>query len=378
MKNPHPQLKLTILGTAFLVCFALSPTARAACQEGCDLGKLNTFLGDEALSSNTSGSENTAVGANTLKSNTSGFSNTAFGVGALTSEKTGHDNTAVGGDAMSRNIDGNDNTAVGDTALYSNMGGISNVAIGSLALQASVNGSCNTASGYQAMYLNSNGNNNVATGENALGGNTSGNNNIAVGYSAGGQLTTGNYNIDIGNMGVAAESGIIRLGTEGQQTATFIAGIKTSPLVAGVAVAVGISPTGQLGVRASSARFKEAIRPIAKASETLLSLKPVTFRYKKDLDPRGTPQFGLVAEDVAKVDPDLVARDAEGKPFTVRYDEVNAMLLNEFLKEHRKVAKQGKEIAELRTTVAELKSTIEKVSARMEAKEPVQRLVKNR
>ena len=158
-----------------------------------------------------------------------------------------------------------------------------------------------------------------------------------MGVVAGFNLTTGDNNIDIGNGGVAGEAGIIRIGTAGTQTATFIAGIREAPLAHGAAVAVGITADGQLGVRASSARFKEAIKPMDKASEAIFSLQPVTFRYKKELDPQALPQFGLVAEQVAKVNPDLVARDAEGKPFTVRYEEVNAMLLNEFLKEHRKV-----------------------------------------
>jgi hypothetical protein len=363
----------------FVILFALAstlltPQARAECREGCS--SAGTYLGEEALSSNTTGYENTAIGANALKSNTSGFSNTALGVGALIEETTGHDNTAIGGDAMSRNIDGNDNTAVGDTALYSNMGGISNVAVGSLALQASMNGSYNTASGYQAMYLNTNGNNNTADGQNALGGNTTGSNNIAVGYLAGDRLTTGNYNIAIGHEGVAAESGVMRLGTESQQTSTYISGIVSSPLA--VATGVGITPDGRLGVRASSARFKEAIKPMEKASEAILALRPVTFRYKKELDPKATPQFGLVAEEVAKVDPDLVARDAAGKPFTVRYDEVNAMLLNEFLKEHRKVEAQGQEIAELRSALKEQAAQIQKVSAVVQMQKTSPRLVENK
>lgn len=170
------------------------------------------------------------------------------------------------------------------------------------------------------------------------------------------------------------DSGVIRIGD--QQTKTFIKGISGVTVAGGVGVVV--SPAGQLGTITSSARYKEAIKPMDKASEALLALKPVTFRYKKELDPEAIPQFGLVAEQVAKVDPDLVARDEQGKPYTVRYEAVNAMLLNEFLKEHRKVSEQGQEIAELKTTVAELKSTIEKVSARIKAKEPAQRLVENR
>src|SRR5262249_48782655 len=160
---------------------------------------------------------------------------------------------------------------------------------------------------------------------------------IAVGSAAGVNLTTGSYNIDIGsgNWGVQGESNTIRIGAAPFQTATFIAGIRDTPLVHGTAVAVGITPDGQLGVRASSVRFKQLVKRRDKASEAIFSLQPVAFRYKKD--PAAVPQFGLVAEEVAKVNPDLVVPDVEGKPFTVRYDEINAMLLNEFLKEHRKV-----------------------------------------
>src|SRR5205823_5686722 len=183
-----------------------------------------------------------------------------------------------------------------------------------------------------------------------------GSNNIGLGQSAGFNLTTGDNDINIGNIGVAGESGVIRIGTQGTQTATYIAGIAGVPL--GVAHSIGVTADGQLGVKPSSARHKEAIAPMNKSSEALLNLKPVTFRYKKELDPKGVRQFGLVAEEVAKVEPDLVDLNANGKPFTVRYDEVNAMLLNEFLKEHKKVQ-------ELQATVAELKTTIEKVKDRL-------------
>jgi hypothetical protein len=228
--------------------------------------------------------------------------------------------------------------------------------------------------------------------------NTSGSNNIALGTSAGINLTPGSNDIEIGNGGVANESGVIRIGTEGTQTATYIAGIMTSPLAVGVAV--GISPSGQLGVRASSARFKDAIRPMDKASEAILSLRPVTFHYKRKFDPTASPQFGLVAEEVEKVDPDLVARDAAGKPFTVRYEEVNAMLLNEFLKEHRKVealeatvvvqqkgfeseqkqsqataARQQREIEALTATLKAQAAQIQKVSDQLKIQAPVPRVV---
>ncbi len=159
---------------------------------------------------------------------------------------------------------------------------------------------------------------------------------------------------------------MIRIGTVGTQTATYIAGIRDARIAHGVAVTVGITDDGQLGVRASSARFKEAIKPMDKASEVIFSLEPVSFHYKKDLDPEAVPQFGLVAEQVAKVDSDLVARDAEGKPYTVRYEEVNAMLLNEFLKEHRRVEEQGATIARQQKQIEALTAGLQKVSAQIE------------
>jgi hypothetical protein len=181
-----------------------------------------------------------------------------------------------------------------------------------------------------------------------------------VGSNAGVNLTTGRNNIDIGNGGVAGESAKIRIGTLGTQNATFIAGI-SGVTVTGVGVVV--SSSGQLGVAASSARFKQEIKPMDKASEAILALKPVTFRYKKELDPEGIPQFGLVAEDVEKVSPDLVVRDKNGEIYTVRYDQVNAMLLNEFLKEHRKGEQQDHKIQEQDATIAQLKSGMEALTA---------------
>src|SRR5262249_1495793 len=156
------------------------------------------------------------------------------------------------------------------------------------------------------------------------------------------------------------ETGVIRLGTDFVQTATYIAAIRQTPLTQGAALSVGITSTGQLGIRASSARFKEAIKPMDKTSESILDLKPVTFRYKKELDPERVPQFGLVAEEVAKVNPDLVVADNQGKPLTVRYEEVNAMLLNEFLKEHKKVEEQAGEIAELKAALKEQQASVQK------------------
>ena len=219
-------------------------------------------------------------------------------------------------------------------------------------------------------------------GDSALALNTTGNGNIALGFEAGINLATGNKNIDIGNKGVAGESSTIRIGNVGNQTNTFIAAISGATVPTGVAVIIDSS--GHLGTTTSSARFKESIQPMDKTSEAILALKPVTFRYKHDLDSLGIPQFGLVAEEVEKVNPDLVARDEQGKPYTVRYEAVNAMLLNEFLKEHRKVqkleandAEQRSESKALAATVKEQAAQIQKASAQLELSKAAPQTVLN-
>jgi len=364
--NLSPVRLAFLLLPLALACFALGPQARATCQKGCDVVSFNTFLGSDALVNNTTGTDNTAIGSGALTSNTTGFDNTATGAAALSYNTAGYGNTATGAFALFLNTEGNSNTAVGDGAMVNNTIGVANVAVGVEALRAS-NGNFNTALGFLA------------------GQNLSSDNNIAVGYLAG-QYLGGDNNIAIGNQGGADDSGVIRIGTEGTHTATYIAGIRETPLVHGAAVAVGVTADGQLGVRPSSVRFKESVKPMDKASEAIFSLQPVTFHYKKD--PAALPQFGLVAEEVAKVNPDLVARDVEGKPFTVRYEEVNAMLLNEFLKEHRKVAKQEATIAQLkkdfRATVTQLTARldqqaaqIQKVSAQLEVSKPAPQIVEN-
>jgi hypothetical protein len=251
--------------------------------------------------------------------------------------------------ALDKNTTGSDNTANGVQALYSNT-------IGGL----------NTATGYQALYKNTTGRDNTATGLQALY-----SNNTTLGYLAGVNLTTGSYNIDIGNHGVSAEANTIRIGDDSHQTATFIAGI-ASATITGSAVYIETT-SGRLGLLSSSERFKDGIEPMGNASEALLSLRPVTFRYKKNIDPKAASQFGLVAEEVEKVNPALVVRDAEGKGFTVRYEAVNAMLLNEFLKEHGTVqelkstaAKQEATIAKQQKQIEALTTGLQKVSAQLE------------
>ena len=321
--------------------------------------------------------DTTALGQDALFSLTAGDNNTAIGFDALYDTTTGYYNTAVGSFALTNNSTGFYNTALGMTALYYNTTGEANTALGTFALIFNT-GSFNTAVGDDALFSNTTGINNTGVGEGSLYYNVSGSNNIALGESAGTSIT-GSNNIDIGNTGVADESGIIRIGTQGTQTATFIAGIAGVPL--GVARSIGVTADGQLGVKPSSARYKEAIQPMNKSSEALLNLKPVTFRYKKELDPKRVRQFGLVAEEVAKVDPDLVDLDAKGKPFTVRYDEVNAMLLNEFLKEHRKVEQQRKDfeaaLARQTKQIDALTAGLQKVSAQLELSKTAPQTVLN-
>ena len=352
-----------------------------------------TAIGADALGENTTGEDNTAIGADALAQNTTGHSNTAIGEQTLYSNITGRDNTAIGIGSLFSNTTGNENTAIGFDALVNNITGHDNTANGLQALQSNTTGTYNTANGVNALYSNTTGNDNTASGFDALNNSTTGGGNIALGFGAGDNLTTGDNDIYIGNEGVADESNTIRIGVEGTQTATFIAGIANAT-VTGSAVFIDTT-NGQLGLLSSSERFKDGIEPMGNVSEALLSLRPVTFRYKKNIDPKGAPQFGLVAEDVEKVNPDLVVRDAEGKVFTVRYEAVNAMLLNEFLKEHKKVEKQEATITrltndfqtvstqqrnEIQLLSAQLKgqaAQIQKVSAELEASKPAPQVVNN-
>ena len=313
-------------------------------------GPFNNAFGNGALASNTTGDRNTAIGEGALLANTTGSHNIGIGVSALRNNSTGHDNIAIGQDASSQSQGGQFNTAVGSNALVFNSAD-GNTAIGGFALPANTAGASNTGLGEAALFNNTTGNNNTAVGASALGSCTTGNNNIAIGFNAGSSLTTFSNNIDIGNTGVAADTDTIRIGdTQNGNTITFIAGI----IDAGVTGAtVLVTENGQLGVAVSSKRFKSEIEPMDKASEALFSLKPVRFRYNKKIDPHGAQQFGLVAEDVENVSPNLVVHDQGGKPYSVRYEAVNAMLLNEFLKEHKIVEHQERTIEELRSAVAQ-------------------------
>jgi hypothetical protein len=358
------SLRALLLIPLLLACFTLSPKARAVDPPpGGGYSGQNTATGEDALFSLTLGTVNTAIGYHALHNCTLGFGNTAVGYNALSQSQTTDtvnsvDNTAVGSEALERNRTGQDNTGVGQRALAQSLTGTENTALGEEALYNNVTGSYN----------------------------------IAIGVYAGGNCRLSN-NLMIGNKGNARDSGSIRIGDSTLQNQTYIAGI--SGVTIGNGVAVMINSDGQLGTLTSSARYKEAIKPMDKASEAILALKPVTFRYKHDLDPEGIPQFGLVAEQVEKVNPALVARDDQGNPYTVRYEAVNAMLLNEFLKQHkafteeqRKVQEQEARItqlkAELRATAAHQQKQIEalaaglqKVSDQLQASKAEQQMVAN-
>jgi hypothetical protein len=337
-----------------------------------------TALGYQALYYNTTGVQNTAVGRSALHNNTTGGGNVAVGDDALYDNTTGSSNVAVGLNAAIANTTGGDNVAVGYTAFQAHTNGFDNVAIGYGALSTGTTGDSNTAVGHIAMAF-STGTQNTAVGDSAMnqatgdfnvaigraaGLNLAGDNNIMIGQYAGQNVTTGANNIEIGNQGAAHDANIIRLGDSATQRKTFIAGIRGTTVSGGVAVM--ITNQGQLGVATSAVRYKENIQPMARSSEAILSLKPVTFRYKKELDPEAIPQFGLVAEEVEKVNPALVARDEEGKPYTVRYEAVNAMLLNEFLKEHRTVQEQNRKIQAQEATITQLEKGMKTVIARLE------------
>jgi hypothetical protein len=383
-----------------LALFAFSPTVRALSPDP-DGGypNANTAEGLNPLLNLTSGAYNTAIGFDVLYNNTGGNENTATGALALYNNITGNYNTATGVDALSGNRTGAYNTATGFAALNVATAD-DNTATGALALQATTSGFYNTATGVSALYSNTTGYYNVASGVSALTYNLVGHDNtaegfqallnnkgsfnIGVGSNAGANLSNGSNNIDIGNVGVAGDAAKIRIGKQGTQTATYVAGIYGKTVASGTKVAVMIDSTGKLGTVVSSARFKNQIKPMDKASEAILALKPVTFRYKEELDPDGIPQFGLIAEEVEKVNPDLVVRDEDGKVNTVRYEAVNAMLLNEFLKEHRKVeelraiiAKQDATNAQQQKQIEALTVGLQKITAQVESGKSAPRIAIN-
>src|SRR5215813_6279744 len=305
-------------------------------------GSFNTANGAFALFNNIDGAENTATGASALFSNTSGEENTADGGNALLHNVDGIGNTAAGFDALYNNVHGNANTAIGRSSLGNTIAD-GNTAVGFSALINDNSGASNTAIGTNALASNTAGTQNTAIGAGALANNTTGNNNIAIGVNAGSNIVTASDTICIGFAGVDVSDGC------------YIGHVFEEPLNPDN-LPMAIDVNGKVGTLPSSQRFKDDIKPMDEASESILALKPVTFHYKNDKN--CSRRFGLIAEEVAQVNPELVALDKEGKPFTVRYDQVNAMLLNEFLKEHRKVEKQESQIHQQQATIIELKSTI--------------------
>jgi uncharacterized coiled-coil protein SlyX len=446
MKMNFMNNRSIILGLSGLACFALFRIAQAVVPApdggypgfntaegqnalfGLTTGVWNTALGAFTLSSDTTGNGNTAVGINVLRNNvtgafntgvglnalfanngdptvgaasqnsafgtyalfhnTTGSGNSGFGSGALTFNTTGYDNVATGLQALEHNINGIGNTATGTYALLNNNAGSNNTASGIAALINNTAGNFNTANGVQALFSNTTGTNNTAIGTNALVNNTIGSNNIAVGFGAGSNIHTASDTICIGAAGVDATDGC------------YIGHVFEESLDPDN-LAMAIDVHGKVGTVPSSQRFKDDIKPMEKASEAILELKPVTFHYKNDA--KHTPRFGLIAEEVANAEPNLVARDKEGKPYSVRYDQVNAMLLNEFLKEHKRVdgqnckldqqertireqeatiaelkciaAKQEKGMAALAARVKEQDSKIQKVSAQIEMSKPAPKVV---
>jgi hypothetical protein len=354
----------------------------------------NTATGAGALLNNTTGSGNTANGAFALFSNITGFQNTANGAGALLNNTTGNYNTALGLGALESNTTADNNTALGINTLLFNTTGFQNTACGGNALEDNTIGGDNTATGFDALFNDTTGSDNTADGDEALFSNTTGVSNTAIGEGALADCTTGGGNVALGagaggNVTTAHNVICIGEGVAGENTkdsTCFIGNIFEGTTSGGIGVFVNFN--GKLGTVPSSRRFKDGIKPMENASEILFALKPVSFRYKKEIDSQRIPQFGLVAEEVEKVNPDLVVRDKEGKPYSVRYDQVNAMLLNEFLKEHRKVQEQEATIAQLkkdfRATVAQLAtrldeqaSQIQKVSAQLESSKPAPQVVNN-
>jgi len=371
-------------------------------------GDFNTAIGSAALATNT-GDGNTAIGGAALFSNTTGDYNMAAGLLALFHNTAGVYNTALGASTLQSNHQGISNTAAGYQALYVNDSsgtglGSYNSAFGAFALTNNSNGEANCAFGTGAMEFNSSGLDNVAVGTDSLSSNTIGVGNTAVGTDAL-ESSTGSSNVALGafsGLHQTTGSGNVYIGANmfgvaGESNACYIASIFGQTSATGIPVL--INSDNKLGTTTSSKRFKEKISPMERASGMLYALKPVTFRYKKEIDPSSTLQFGLVAEEVEKVNPDLVVRDKEGKPYSVRYDQVNAMLLNEFLKAHCKIEEQEATIAQLKAGAAkqeainaeqrkgmeivtarlkEQDAKIQKVSEQIEATKPAPQVVENR
>jgi Chaperone of endosialidase len=349
-------------------------------ETGLGSGEGNTAFGSEALESIESSESNSAFGQDALSGNTTGDSNSAFGVGTLENTSVGAGNVAVGTDSLNTNITGNRNVAIGVSALEAHASGDNNIAIGgetlrgvqsggqnvaiggevmksvqsgmrntavgTSALRNATNMQGNSAFGINALFNDTTGSNNVALGFEALSNNTSGNDNVAIGNGGGNSLTTGGNNVDISNPGVAGESNTIRVGQQGTQTATYLAGVSGSNIGANPSVVV--NGEGRLGVEVSSRRFKTDIHPLRAQLGRLMELRPVSFRYRRgDVHGPNRVQFGLLAEQVAKVYPNLVVRDSDGRPYTVLYQEMPTLLLGQVQREQGRIDRQRGKIHEL-------------------------------
>ena len=363
MKN-QTKMWMTIL--PMLACFALLPAqAVSPAPDGC-YPNLTTAEGCEALNSLTSGAANTALGWRSLFSTTDGSFNTGVGVGALVLNN-GSSNTAVGAAALLLNSTGSNNTAVGSGTLLNNTTD-RNTAVGANALGADNSGTDNCAVGFEALTSDTTGGANTAVGRGALDQNVTGNFNTAIGKDAGG-LATGSGNVYIGHL-VA--------GVGGENNHTYIRNIKdTSVNGMGADIVTIDLTTGLLGHASSSRRYKEDIRPMEKTSEALYRLHPVTYRYKKEIDRTQSTAFGLIAEEVAKVNPNLIACNSQGQPESVHYEMVNAMLLNEFLKEHQTVEELKATVAEQKSQIDALTAGLQKVSAQLEMSKPAPQVAEN-
>jgi len=383
MKNQNTMFRVILLA-----CFAFLPWAQAVNPPpdggypgfntaegqnallGLTSGAANTAVGWFSLGSNTDGNfnvalgagallannaeENTATGAGALLSNTTGVHNTATGAFALFSNIEGNANTAMGNDAMFNNTTGSANSAIGSTALFHNIGGDFNAAFGVETLYNNTEGRFNTAmGGYRALTSNTTGENNTAVGSFALFSNETGSANTAIGSEAGEDIT-GSGNVCIGE-------GIV--GDDGVNDTTWIRNVYSS---VAATRSVYVNQDNKIGTLASTRRIKDDIKPMDAASRTIFALKPVTFRYKREIDRYRALQFGLIAEDVAQIDPQLVTQDQNGEPYTVRYEAINAMLLNEFLKEHRKVEKLEATVFQQQKQIEALTAGFQKVTDQLE------------
>ena len=355
MRAKFKALSISVLMIAETMAF--SGTVMASCPS-ITSNPYTTCIGTGAETNNT-GQYGTALGYYALSVDNS-TNNTATGYQSLRYSTSGFGNTANGSLSLYQNTVGNYNTAMGLDSLFSNTSGSYNVSLGFGSLNGNISGSNNTSTGAAALILNNYGSNNTASGYYSLYNNTTGNNNIALGYQAGQNLTTGSSNIDIGNLGIAAESATIRIGTQGTQTKAFMAGVRGVNVTGGSTVLVNAS--GQLGVASSSRRYKEDIQPMGDLTSRLMDLRPVTFRYKQADEAGNKPiQYGLIAEDVDTVMPELVVRDADGSPETVAYHVLPSLLLNVFQKQHQQLVETKADLTETKAKLTALEADMERM-----------------